>query len=164
MNICLLANYVYIIYGILLYLTCHTHAHACINNHLLLQMIAAPFAAGALFLPFPWCFISLLPAFAFGEMWIGVTMAVVVDIVPVLIQGSAIAVYLFIITVVGGNFNILVTAFVQAGLEREWALLITFPGLYMLSSLLFILTFFVLRCEIVKAQTNLFVNIVANSE
>lgn len=127
-------------------------------------MLAAPFAAGALFLPFPWCFISLLPAFAFGEMWIGVTLAVVVDVVPVLIQGSVIAVYLFIITVVGGNFNILVTVFVEAGLHREWALLITFPGLYMLSSFLFIVTFFVLRCEIVKAQTNLYVSLVANSE
>ena len=127
-------------------------------------MIAAPFAAGTLFLPFPWCFISLLPAFAFGEMWIGVTIAVVVDIVPVLIQGSVIAVYLFIITVIGGNFNILVTVFVQAGLGREWALLITFPGLYMLSSFLFIVTFFVLRCEIVKTQSNVYVSIVANSE
>ena len=57
-------------------------------------MMAAPFAAGALFLPFPWCFISLLPAFAFGEMWIGVTIAVVVDIVPVLIQGSVCSVSL----------------------------------------------------------------------
>lgn len=120
-----------------------------IDSSLLLQMIAAPFAAGALFFPFPWCFISLLPAFAFGEMWIGVTIAVVVDVVPVLIQGSVIAVYIFIITVVGGNFNILVTVFVQAGLERQWALLITFPGLYMISSFLFILIFFVLRHEIV---------------
>jgi len=126
-------------------------------------MIAAPFAAGALFLPFPWCFISLLPAFAFGEMWIGVTLAVVVDIVPVLIQGSVIAMFLFVITVIGGNFNILVTVFVQAGLGREWALLIMFPGLYILSSFLFILTFFVLRCEIARAQTNLYVNIAANS-
>lgn len=124
-------------------------------------MVAAPFAAGALFLPFPWCFISLLPAFAFGEMWIGVTMAVVVDIVPVLIQGSVIAVYLFIITVIGGNFNILVTVFVQAGLEREWALLITFPGLYVLSSFLFIVTFFVLRCEVAIVQMNIYL---ANSE
>ena len=131
---------------------------------MLLQMIAAPFAAGALFLSFPWCFISLLPAFAFGEMWIGVTIAMVVDIVPVLIQGSVIAVYLFIITIIGGNFNILVTVFVQAGLDQEWALLITFPGLYILSSFLFIVTFFVLRCEIVKAQTNLYVNIVTKSE
>ena len=99
---------------------------------LLLQMIAAPFAAGALFLPFPWCFISLLPAFAFGEMWIGVTIAVVMDIVPVLIQGSVIAVYLFIITVIGGNFmqhsSQLLCLCRLVSLGREWALLITFPA------------------------------------
>ena len=104
-------------------------------------------------------------AFAFGEMWIGVAIAVVVGMVPVLIQGSVIAVYLFIITVIGGNFNILVTVFVQAGLDRQWALLITFPGLYMLSSILFIVTFFVHRCEIAKAQnSSLYASIVVNSE
>ena len=70
--------------------------------------------------------------------------------------------YLFIITVIGGNFNILVTVFVQAGLDRQWALLITFPGLYILSSILFIVTFFVHCCEIVKAQnSSLYTSIVA---
>ena len=87
---------------------------------MLLQIIAAPFVAGALFL------------------------------------SSC--------TVIGGNFNILVTVFVQAGLDREWALLITFPGLYVISSFLFIVTLFVLRCEAVKAQKNLHVSVVANSE
>ena len=74
------------------------------------------------------------------------------------------SVSLYHYTLIGGNFNILVTVFVQAGLGREWALLITFPGLYMLSSFLFIVTFFVLRCEIVKTQSNLYVSLVANSE
>ena len=105
-------------------------ASCIISMCLLFQMIAAPFAAGALFLPFPWCFLILLPAFVFGEMWIGVTIAVVVDLVPALIQGSVIAVFLFVITVIGGNFNVLVSVFVQTGLDRKWALLITFPGLY----------------------------------
>ena len=127
-------------------------------------MIAAPFAAGALFLPFPWCFLILLPAFVFGEMWIGVTIAVVVDLVPALIQGSVIAVFLFVITVIGGNFNVLVSVFVQAGLDRKWALLITFPGLYMMGSFLFVITFFVLRCEVSNTQNNLYISLVASSD
>ena len=127
-------------------------------------MIAAPFAAGALFLPFPWCFLILLPAFVFGEMWIGVTVAVVVDIVPALIQGSVIAVYLFIITVIGGNFNVLVSVFVQAGLDRKWALLITFPGFYMMGSFLFVITYFVLRYEVSKARNNLYASVVTSTD
>ena len=122
-------------------------------------MIAAPFAAGALFLPSPWCFLILLPAFVFGEMWIGVTIAVVVDIVPAIIQGSVIAVFLFIITIIGGNFNVLVSVLVQAGLDRRWALLITFPGLYILGSFLFVITYFVLCYELSKARNNLYVSL-----
>jgi len=122
-------------------------------------VIAAPFAAGALFLPSPWCFLILLPAFVFGEMWIGVTIAVVVDIVPAIIQASVIAVFLFIITVIGGNFNVLVSVLVQAGLDRRWALLITFPGLYILGSFLFVITYFVLCYELSKARNNLYVSL-----
>ena len=127
-------------------------------------MIAAPFAAGALFLPSPWCFLILLPAFVFGEMWIGVTIAVVVDIVPAIIQGSVIAVFLFIITIIGGNFNVLVSVLVQAGLDRRWALLITFPGLYILGSFLFFIAYFVLCYELSKARNNLYVSLVDTTD
>lgn len=43
-----------------------------------------------------------------GEMWIGITIAVLVELVPSDIRTTGIAVYLFIITNIGGNIQLLV--------------------------------------------------------
>lgn len=43
-----------------------------------------------------------------GEMWVGVTLAVAVELVPSQVRTSAVAVYLFIITNIGGNIPLLV--------------------------------------------------------
>ncbi len=89
-------------------------------------------------------------------MWIGVASAFVVDIVPTKIRTACIAVYLFIITMIGGNFNILVAP-LQSGFKKtgasedtslRWALLITYPGVYFLSSILFLIAFFLTRIDI----------------
>ena len=117
--------------------------------------MAAPFAAGALFLPNPWCFLSLIPSNILGEMWIGVTSAIVVDLAPSKVRTGAIAVYLFIITVIGGNFNLLVEP-LRSAFKRNmddlpsyrWALFLTFPGVYALSSLLFVVAFFLMRWDL----------------
>ena len=69
------------------------------------------------------------------------------------------ALYLFIITVIGGNFNVLVSPLRQ-GFEQSfdklssyrWSLFLTFPGLYALSSILFLLTFFVMRWDLRRKQ------------
>ena len=123
-----------------------------------LQVLAAPFAAGALFLPYPWCFLSLIPSNVIGEMWIGVTTAIVVDLAPTKIRTAAVALYLFIITIIGGNFNLLVpplkTAFqhVSKFSGYKWALLITYPGVYAFSSLLFLLAFFLMRLDLKRKE------------
>ena len=82
------------------------------------------------------------------------TTAIVVDLSPSRIRTTAIAVYLFIITVIGGNFNLLVAP-LEKSLPTDskyestrWALFLTFPGLYALSSVLFILTFFLMRIDL----------------
>lgn len=126
-----------------------------------LQVAAAPFAAGALFLPKPWCFLSLIPSNVIGEMWVGVTTAIVVDLAPSSIRTTAVAVYLFIITIIGGNFNIMVAP-IQSALMKyqhmsnydsyKWTLFLTFPGVYAASSILFVITFFVMRCDIKRKQ------------
>ncbi|XP_048587270.1 MFS-type efflux pump MSMEG_3705-like [Nematostella vectensis] len=113
------------------------------------QIIAAPFAAGALFLPTPWAFISLLPSNIIGEMWVGVTLAVVVELVPNTIRTAAIAGYLFIITIIGGNIPLLVPPLKKVTSLRT-ALYILYPGLYVVSSVLFLLTLFVLKRDIAK--------------
>ena len=103
----------------------------------------------------------LIPSNVFGEMWIGVLSAIVLDISPQKIRTTVIAIYLFIITVIGGNFNIIVAP-LQKSIKKhingddstkelrsmQWTLFLTFPSLYALSSLLFILGFFLMRFDI----------------
>jgi len=41
-------------------------------------------------------------------MWVGITLAVVIEVVPVPLRTSAVAVYMFIISNIGGNMPLLV--------------------------------------------------------
>lgn len=95
----------------------------------------------------------LIPSNVIGEMWIGVTLALVVDLVPGLIKTASVAIYLFVITIIGGNFNLVVDP-IKDGLNGryDWTLFITFPGLYLLSSVLFLITFFLLRYDLKKKR------------
>jgi MFS family permease len=119
------------------------------------QVAAAPFAAGALFLPYPWCFLSLIPSNIIGEMWIGVTSAIIVDLAPAKIRTASLGLYLFIITVIGGNFNLLVSP-ITNGFEHHLGkilslrltLLLTFPTLYVIGSALFLLSFFLMKIDL----------------
>lgn len=117
----------------------------------LFQVIAAPFAAGALFLNPPWAFISLIPSNIIGEMWVGVTLTVVVELVPNTIRSPAIAGYLFIISIIGGNVPLLVPPLKKVTNLRT-ALYILFPGLYLLSSVFFLLTLFSLKRDMRRAR------------
>ena len=129
------------------------------------QLLAAPFAAGALFLPTPWCFLSLIPSNVIGEMWVGVASATIIDVAPTVIRTSSIAIYLFIITIIGGNFNVLVSpiqdAFrnVMSGSDEavnrnslRWAVFSTFPMLYVVSSVLFLFAFLLMKLVDKKVQ------------
>ena len=120
------------------------------------QLAAAPFAVGALFLNPPWCYLSLIPSNVIGEMWVSVTMTVVLELVPVYLRTSCVAVYFFIITNIGGNVNPLVTV-IKNGFggtheDFKFALLIMYPGLYVLGGLLFLLTILVLKWDLKRAR------------
>lgn len=106
-------------------------------------MIAAPLQVGTLYAPMPWTFVCHIFAYLFGEMWLGVAAAVVIDLVPTDITASAIAVYFFIIQIIGGNMNLLVTP-IRESLDMRTALLITFPGLYLIGALFFLFALLVL--------------------
>lgn len=120
-----------------------------------MQIAAAPFAAGALFLPYPWCFLSLIPSNVIGEMWVGVTSAIIVDLAPTKIRTASLGLYFFIITVIGGNFNLLVEP-IKEGFALHFdsimslrlALLFTFPALYVIGSALFLLSYFLMKIDI----------------
>ena len=110
------------------------------------QSLSAPFLVGTLYAPMPWSFVCLIPAYLIGEMWIGVCIAVVVDLVPADLTTSSIAVYVFIIQIIGGNMNLLVTPITDA-LNLRIAMLITFPGFYVLGALIFFIALLVVRRE-----------------
>lgn len=67
-----------------------------------------------------------------GEMWVSVTLAVVIELVPSNIRTTAIAYYFFIISNIGGNMPLLVPPIEQA-LGLRAALYILYPGCYLLA-------------------------------
>jgi uncharacterized membrane protein YvlD (DUF360 family) len=107
---------------------------------------SAPFQVGTLYLPMPWAFIVHIPAYLIGEMWIGVCVAVVVDLVPADLTASAIAIYFFVIQLIGGNINVIVTPITDL-LDYRLALLITFPGFYVVAAAIFVICFAVHVCR-----------------
>ncbi|XP_078282088.1 MFS-type efflux pump MSMEG_3705-like isoform X2 [Rhinoraja longicauda] len=108
------------------------------------QVGAAPFVAGALWLKPPYSFISLIPANIIGEMGIGVALTIVVELVAPAVRTPVVAIYIFIISNIGGNAPLLVTP-----ITRRWslrlALLVLCPGMYVAGSLLFLLSLVVMR-------------------
>ncbi len=96
-------------------------------------------------MPVPWCFFSHAVAYLIGEMWMGVVLAVVVELVPADLAASATAVYVFVINMIGGNMNILVPPVQDSGLSLQLTLLILFPGCYLLGAFLFTITFFLIK-------------------
>lgn len=105
------------------------------------QFLATPLAAGVLFFPPPWAFLSLLIAYLFAEMWFGVLFAVILELIPKTVQSSVIAVFLFIMNNVGGNLPVVVDPLARA-LSYRTALLIMYPGGYLASSIIFFLASF----------------------
>lgn len=81
----------------------------------------------------------------------GVTLTIVVELVPSTIRTPSIAYYLFVISIIGGNMPLLVPQLKKVyGLRT--ALYILFPGLYVLSSVLFLLTVFALKRDLLRAK------------
>ena len=86
----------------------------------------------------------LLPAYVVGEMWIGVCLVTVVELVPVSVASAAVALYLFIINNIGGNLSLLIPP-LQSKIGLRYSLFLLFPGCYLLGALFFFFTFLLLR-------------------
>lgn len=110
------------------------------------QLLAVPFLVGAVLLPpDPWAFLCLLPAYMVGEVWIGVCLALVIDMVPRRVVAVAVAFFLFVINNIGGVVPLLIPA-LEARLELRYILLLLFPGSYLLAAILFAVTLVVVVC------------------
>ena len=85
-------------------------------------------------------------------MWIGVALTVVVELVPKALRTSVVAYYLFIISIIGGNMPLAVPPLKEATGSLRVALYLLYPGLYLASSVLFLLTLFVLKWDSERAK------------
>ncbi|XP_033729756.1 LOW QUALITY PROTEIN: MFS-type efflux pump MSMEG_3705-like [Pecten maximus] len=125
-------------------------------------IIAAPFAAGTLYFDPPAAFAFQIPTYLFGEMWIGITLAVIVELMPADIRTTGVALYLFIITNIGGNIQLLIPsireAFESADYTKTQAwratLYILYPGPYIYGALVYILVFIVVKRDQKRAQSS----------
>lgn len=92
-------------------------------------------------------------------MWVGITLAVVVELVPSEIKTTAVAAYLFIISNIGGNANLLVPPLAQHFESQNYsksdslryALYIMYPGPYVYGALVYLCSLLVIRRDKRKA-------------
>ncbi|XP_039268574.2 protein spinster homolog 1-like [Styela clava] len=101
------------------------------------QALAAPCAAGVLLVEPPECFISLLVAYLFAEMWFGVLFTILVEFYPAHARASAVACFIFVINNIGGNAQLIVPPLADLMGFRE-SLYLVYPGFYLTSSIFFL--------------------------
>ena len=120
-------------------------------------MIAAPFVACVLIFDPPYSYYFLIPTYIFGEMWVGVTLTVLVELVPEKLRTTGVGLYFFIISNIGGNMQIIVPP-IQNLIKKTFklndidafrgVLYIFYPGEYVIGALLFLLTLFVIKRDL----------------
>jgi len=128
------------------------------------QIGAVPFLVGVLLLPPPYSYISLIPAYILGEMWVGVCLSVMVELIPERLRNTGVGLYFFIISNIGGNMPILLppleelfqkTSDMSELSALRGALFILYPGAYVISSILFLLTLFSFKSDYLKAKNSI---------
>ncbi|KAJ8300638.1 hypothetical protein KUTeg_022157 [Tegillarca granosa] len=136
-------------------------------------LVAAPFAAGTLYFEPPYAYICQIPTYLFGEMWIGITLAIILELVPSDIRTSAVAIYLFIITNIGGNTPLLVPpikkhfqsiGYTGKGEALRAALYILYPGPYVYGAGMYLLVMFVLKRDQRRAKLGNYVEMGVSSQ
>ncbi|XP_018570259.1 uncharacterized protein LOC108910200 [Anoplophora glabripennis] len=108
------------------------------------QIVSTPFAFGSVYFTPTYAMISLGVSYFFAEMWFGILFAMVVEIVPLKVRSTTIGVFLFVMNNIGGNLPIAVEPVSKALGYRE-SLYIFYAGCYGFSSILFLLTTFLME-------------------
>jgi len=101
-------------------------------------LLASPFAVGTLHLAPPWAFLCLIGYYFLAETWFAVLFTVIVEIVPPEVRSTCIALFLFIMNLVGGNLPIIVAPLRGWYGEYRSALLLVWPGFCAISAVLFL--------------------------
>ncbi|KAE8746632.1 hypothetical protein FOCC_FOCC006616 [Frankliniella occidentalis] len=106
-------------------------------------LISTPFAFCSVYLSPVGAMVTLGISYFFAEMWFGIVFAILVEITPLACRSTAVGVFLFVMNNVGGNLPILVEPVSKAIGYRE-SLYIFYAGFYLLSSVLFFFTMFLM--------------------
>ena len=72
------------------------------------NIISAPLVYLVLYLDYPWCFLVWIPAGFIGEAWIGTAIASVLDLTPSHLVVFSTSIYMFFLTIIGGEMPLLV--------------------------------------------------------
>lgn len=93
-------------------------------------------------------------------MWVGICIALVIELVPQNMKTTSLSIYFFWIGI-GGFFPLLVTPMQtffcgsqpkDCNVGLRWTLIILFPGLYLLSSLIFFFSLIFLKRDRERAK------------
>lgn len=107
------------------------------------QLISTLPAFGSVYFDPLWAMITLGISYFFAEMWFGIVFAIVVEIVPLAVRSTTIGVFLFVMNNIGGNLPILVDPLAKA-IGYRGSVMVFYAGFYGVSSVLFLLTIFLL--------------------
>ncbi|KAF4527156.1 hypothetical protein B566_EDAN007200 [Ephemera danica] len=108
------------------------------------QLIASPLAFGSVYCEPVGAMVTLGISYFFAEMWFGILFAILVEIVPLAVRSTTLGIFLFVMNNIGGNLPVLVEPVSKAIGYRE-SLWVFYVGAYLLSSVLFLLTMFVME-------------------
>ena len=103
----------------------------------------------------PMCFAALLPGYLVGEMWIGVSLTIAVELVPPPCRTATVALYLFVVDNAGNVGPLAYGALARRAAARARepqrdAMLLLVPGCYALAGLLFALAGPLVRRDLLR--------------
>jgi len=116
-------------------------------------LLAAPLAVGTLYFPPPWAFICLIIYYFFAETWFAVLFTVIVEIVDPEVRSTCIAIFLFLMNLVGGNLPVIVSPLRNYFGDYRYALYLVWPGFLTISAVIFLLASFPLWLKSRKGNT-----------
>jgi len=115
-------------------------------------LLAAPLAVGTLHFPPPGAFGCLIGYYFLAETWFAVLFTVIVEIVPPEIRSTCIAIFLFLMNLVGGNLPVIVAPLRTYFGDYRTALYLVWPGFLAISSFIFLFASIPLRIRQKKEE------------
>jgi len=102
-------------------------------------LLAAPLSVGTLYFPPPGAFGCLILYYFFAETWFAVLFTVIVEIVDPEVRSTCIAIFLFLMNLVGGNLPVIVSPLRAYFDDYRTALYLVWPGFLSISAFFFLL-------------------------